>query len=135
MACRRSRRHFAWHDPRSINVSNSFWASGALALALLTPTVAVAASDAELADIRDQIRQLKENYEARIQALEQRLKDAETRTAPLAGAAASAPTALPPAPATATPSPAAATATGIAAFNPAISAVLQGTYGNFSQDP
>jgi len=116
-------------------VSNSFWASGALALALLTPTVAVAASDAELADIRDQIRQLKENYEARIQALEQRLKDAETRTAPLAGAAASAPTAPPPAPVTATPSPAAATATGIAAFNPAISAVLQGTYGNFSQDP
>ena len=31
--------------------------------------------------------------------------------------------------------PAAAPASGISAFNPAISAVLQGTYGNFSQDP
>ena len=113
-------------------MSKSFWASGALALALLTPTLAVAASDADLADIRDQIRQLKENYEARIQALEQRLKEAEARTTQ--SATATAPAASP-APVTVASAPSSSIAAGIAAFNPAISAVLQGTYGNFSQDP
>jgi hypothetical protein len=113
-------------------MSNSLWASGALALTLLTPNLGVAATDADLAEIRDQIRQLKESYEARIQALEQRLKEAEARTAPAPPATAAAPPApQPPAPV----APVAAGATGIAAFNPAISAVLQGTYHNFSQDP
>jgi len=101
--------------------------SGAIALALLAAPVAQAATDAELAQIRDEIRQLKDSYEARIQALEQRLKDAETRTA----SASIAPQ---------TPAPAAAvtsssSASGISAFNPAISAVLQGVYANLSQDP
>jgi len=108
------------------------WAASALALALLAPPIAQAASDADLADIRDQIRQLKESYEARIQALEQRLKDAEAKgaVAPVAQpATAPAPVAAAPAP------PAAAPASGISAFNPAISAVLQGTYTNLSQDP
>ena len=58
-------------------VSRKFLASGALALALFAAPPASAASDADLAQIRDEIRQLKENYEARIQALEARLKDAE----------------------------------------------------------
>ena len=40
-----------------------------------------AATDADLAEIREQIRSLKEAYEARIQALEQRLKDAEAAAA------------------------------------------------------
>ncbi len=40
-----------------------------------------AATDADLAEIRGEIRQLKESYEARIQALEQRLKDAEAKAA------------------------------------------------------
>ncbi len=111
-------------------VSKSIWAS-ALALALLAPPAAQAATDADLAEIREQIRQLKESYEARIQALEQRLKDAEAKsaTAPVAQPAAA------PAPVAAAPAPAAAPASGISAFNPAISAVLQGTYSNFSQDP
>ena len=100
----------------------------ALALSLSPPLYA--ASDADLAEIREQIRQLKETYEARIQALEQRLKDAEaaktkeTAAAPLPEAAPLA--AAPPAP---------SAASGIAAFNPAISAVLQGRYANLSQDP
>jgi len=106
----------------------------AFALALLIATDVHAATDADLAEIRDQIRQLKESYEARIQALEQRLKDAETK-ASVAGQipAAAAPQAVPPAPVVASvPS---APASGISAFNPAISAVLQGAYANLSQDP
>src|SRR6266851_468688 len=112
-------------------MSKFIWMHGALALAMFIPFPAWAASDADLAEIREQIRQLKESYEARIQALEQRLKDAESRGAasPVAQPAAA------PAPLAAAAAPAAAPASGISAFNPAISAVLQGTYGNFSQDP
>ena len=108
--------------------------AGAFALACLLPSAVYAATDADLAEIREQIRQLKESYEARIQALEQRLKEAEANAAkgrpaeaatPPAAAVAAAPAAAPPAP----PS------TSANAFNPAISAVLQGVYANLSQDP
>ena len=110
-------------------MSRFIWVPAALALALCMPPAARAATDADLAEIRDQIRQLKENYEARIQALEQRLKDAEAKTA-------TAPPAAPPSPAEpAAGAPTAPTASGISAFNPAISAVLQGIYANLSQDP
>ena len=51
----------------------------ALAVAFGVPLAASAADDRELAQIRDQIRQLKESYETRIQALEKRLQEAETR--------------------------------------------------------
>jgi len=119
-------------------ISRFVLAAGALALVVLSPTAA-AATDADLAEIREQIRQLRESYEARIQALEQRLKDAEAKSAapatqPGAAQPAVAQPAAPPPP-VATAPPAGAPASGIAAFNPAISAVLQGTYGNFSQDP
>ena len=103
----------------------------AFALALLTVPAAQAATDADLAEIRAQIRQLKESYEARIEALEQRLKEAEAKSAIAAAPVAPAPP--PAAPPTAMAAP--ATASGIAAFNPAISAVLQGVYANMSQDP
>jgi len=92
-------------------------AAGALALAAMAP-VANAASDADLADIRKQIQSLKDEYEARIRALEDKLKDAQARAAEPA------------------PAPTAASAsTGLAAFNPAVSLVLQGRYANLSQDP
>src|SRR5215471_13462767 len=74
-------------------MSRFILASGVFALALLVPPAARAATDADLADIREQIRQLKESYEARIQALEQRLKEAETKTAPAAQPAATSPAA------------------------------------------
>jgi len=103
-------------------------AHGALALALGMATNAHAATDADLDAIRGEIRQLKESYEARIRALEDRLKNAEAATA--------APAAAPPPPSSPAPVAAAAAASGgIAAFNPAISAVLQGAYINLSQDP
>ncbi len=97
--------------------------SGACALAMLLALPAHAASDADLDEIRNQIRELKSSYEARILALEQRLKDAETKAA-----AASAP-AVAPAPISS------ASTSSISAFNPAISVVLQGRYANLSQDP
>lgn len=110
---------------------------GAIALALLFSPQARSATDSELADIRSEIRALKESYEARIQALEKRLKEAEARSA----ASASAPPALPapstvPAIASApAPMPAPTSSSSVGAFNPAISAILNGSYANLSQDP
>jgi hypothetical protein len=94
-------------------------AACALSLAMLAP-VARAAADADLTEIRKQIQSLKDDYEARIRALEEKLKDAEAK------AAAPAPAPL--------PSSSGANA-GLAAFNPAMSLVLQGRYANLSQDP
>ncbi len=91
----------------------------ALALALGAIPHARAANDTELAAIREQIRSLRQAYEARIEALEQRLKAAEA-------------TASQPAPQVAArPSPAARPNL----FNPAISLVLQGNYANLRRDP
>jgi hypothetical protein len=103
-------------------VSRFVMLPGACALALLLAPSSWAASDADLDEIRSQIRELKSSYESRIQALEQRLKDAEAK------AAAPTPVALP-AP---LPSP---SSSSISAFNPAVSVVLQGSYANLSQDP
>ena len=104
------------------------WAPLAVVLALF-PIAARAATDADLTEIREQIRQLKESYEARIKALEERLKAAEEQRSAAAGTQA----ASPPSPAPAASAP--TQASGIAAFNPAISTVLQGTYASLSQDP
>ncbi|MGZ5049379.1 MAG: TonB-dependent receptor [Usitatibacter sp.] len=102
-------------------MSRSFMPAGACALALLLAPSARAASDADLDEIRSQIRELKANYENRIQALEQRLKEAEAKSA----------TTRAPAPA---PMPT-ASSSSISAFNPAVSVVLQGRYANLSRDP
>ena len=99
-----------------------------VALALLLSPPLYAASDAEVAEIREELRQLRESYEARLRALEQRLKDAEARPAAAPSAAVAPPSAGPAPPTTAASS-------GLSAFNPAISAVLQGTYTHLSQDP
>src|SRR5439155_23716303 len=100
-----------------------------LALALSLSAPLYAASDAEVAEIREQIRQIRESYESRLQALEQRLKDAETKAREAAAAT------QPSAASAAAASPISSPASGIAAFNPAISAVLQGRYANLSRDP
>jgi hypothetical protein len=95
-----------------------------------SPSLALAAGDADLEAIRAQIQSLKQDYDARIKALEERLKAAEAEAAQAKAEAAQA-AAAPPAPA-----PTAATATrGLAAFNPAISAILNGQYANLSRDP
>ncbi len=118
-------------------MSRFTWVRAILALALFAPTIALAATDAELAEIREQIKQLRESYDARIQALEQKLKAAEAASPAVAATAT--PTAAPapaptPAPVASAP-PAGAPSSGLSAFNPAISAVLQGIYSNLSQDP
>ncbi len=71
----------------------------------------------------------------RIQALEQRLKEAESRAATATQPAAAQPTPAPVAVAPAASAPPSAPTGGLSAFNPAISAVLQGVYANLSQDP
>jgi hypothetical protein len=118
-------------------VSKHLLVRSAFALALFMAADVQAATDADLAEIRAQIRQLKESYEARIQALEQRLKDAEAKSA-VAGPAPAAVTPVAASAEAAAPAVAAvpaAPSSGLSAFNPAISAVLQGAYANFSQDP
>lgn len=98
-----------------------------IAAAAGNPSAANAASDAELAEVRGQVRQMKESYEAQIKALERRLQDLEASTRQPKPIAVSAPEAV------ATPLP--ARAPGEGAFNPAISVVLNGAYGNFSRNP
>lgn len=75
------------------------------------------AQDTEITQLRNEIRALKESYEARIQALETRLTKAETTPAPVAAGVSSGP------------------ASAGNAFNPEISLILSGLYRNFSQDP
>ncbi len=113
----------------------TFAVPGAFALALFAVPAAHAATDADLAEIRDQIRQLKESYEARIQALEQRLKEAESKSAATPQPAVAQPTSPPVAVAPVASVASPPSTGGLSAFNPAISAVLQGVYANLSQDP
>ncbi|TAK92354.1 MAG: carbohydrate porin [Burkholderiaceae bacterium] len=87
--------------------------------------VAAATSDPELAQIREQIQQLKESYERRIAALEQRLQESEAKAQ---AAPAVEVTAITPA----VPSSASAAANG---FNPSVALILGGTYAHLSQDP
>ncbi len=84
------------------------------------------AQEADLAKIRDEIRQLREAYERRIEALEMRLAAAEAqrgraeeRAAPSGAAAA----------------PQRERSVGENAFNPAISLILQGAAARSSRDP
>ncbi|MDP3668330.1 MAG: hypothetical protein Q8R69_01395 [Telluria sp.] len=112
--------------------------SAALVAAFATPFSASAADDKELDAIRAQIREMKQSYDTRLQALEQRLQDAQAATAAAQNAALAAARAAPaPAPAAA-PAPApirAPGASGANAFNPSVALVLGGTYVNLSQDP
>ena len=83
------------------------WCGAALAVAALTAQ----AQDPEVAKLREELRQLQE----RLQALEKRLQEAETR-----------------APVEQSPAGRASTET---AFNPGISAILNGVYTNLQRDP
>ncbi len=104
--------------------------TASIALALAAPLGAQAAESAELAQIRDQIKQLHDSYEARIQALEKRLQQAESIAGKAQAQAEKAEgksvqtAALPQ-----------SAPTSASAFNPEISLILSGTYANLSQDP
>lgn len=104
--------------------------AAAIVLAYTGPALA---QDAELAKIREEIRQMKDTYEKRIQTLEKRLSDAEAKAGKAETAAgkaeqnaARAETAV---------VQAASRQASENAFNPAISLIPQGTYGNFSKNP
>ncbi len=101
---------------------------------------AASAQDAELKQIREEIRQMKDAYETRIQELEKRLSAAEARAGRAETAATKAATTAGNAEQSAAKAESAASAasttrSGENAFNPAVSLILQGTYANTSQDP
>ena len=106
----------------------------ALAAAFAVSIPASAADDKDLAAIRAEILAMKASYEARLDALEHRLQEAQAAAAQAQNAAAATPAPAPaPAPAVAAaPAPA---ASGANAFNPAISMVLGGSFTNLSKDP
>lgn len=121
--------------------------AAAVAAALLAPGTASAVSDAEIQELREQIRQMKQQYEQRIEALEQRLQQAEGAAQKAQGAATKAEGAATTAADTATKAEAQAAKaesaaiqanirpTSEAAFNPAVSVILNGVYANLSKDP
>jgi hypothetical protein len=109
----------------------------ALLLALGFPCTAFAQSQAELDEIRKQIQEVKDAYESRLQALEQRLQEAETAAAAAQQQALQAQQSATagPAPEAAPSAPEAGGRVTSNAFNPALSVILQGTYGDFRDSP
>lgn len=107
--------------------------SAALVAALSFTPPAHAANDADLAEIRAQVKQMKVAYEQRIAALESRLAEAEKNAVKAERTAAKAEAGVVHSAAAA--APIATATTSASAFNPAIYAVLQGVSANLSQDP
>ena len=109
----------------------------AIVLAMALAAAGRAQTSPQLEDIRKQIQELKDGSDARIQALEKQLKDAEASTAKAQAAASEAQSAATQAKQTAEAkqAPAATQPTSSNAFNPALSLILQGGYYNASQDP
>jgi len=98
----------------------------ALALAASPALGATALPANELQELRDEIAQLKKSYEQRISALEARVAQAETIARDAQAAAGNS---------ASSSVPNGASPVSEAAFNPAVSLVLAGTYTRFSQDP
>lgn len=96
--------------------------------ALLALAVSVPARADDTAALRAELEAVKSEYASRIAALEERIQQLETQQA--------AASANPPAPAeVAPPAPSGAGANPLAAFNPAMSVILSGSYANLEQDP
>ena len=106
------------------------WPIAVCIAALALPHPAHAASEDDLKELREQVRQLKDNYEKRIEALERRLQQAEQSVGKAESAATKAE-----ASATQAGAQAGARPAGESAFNPGISLILNGIYGNLSRDP
>ena len=99
---------------------------GAMALAVAASTASPAlADDADLAAIREELKQLRQSYERRIAELERRLQETEIRAAVAEKAGVAQRAAE-----RAVPSPGAGNA-----FNPSFSLILQGTASRSTQDP
>ncbi len=98
--------------------------------AFMLPGSATAASADELKELREQVRQLREGYERRIEALEKRLQQTEQAAGKAEAQASKAESVAVQAAAQAGTRP-----SGESAFNPGISLILNGTYGNLKRDP
>jgi hypothetical protein len=107
--------------------------AAAVALAFSAPIGALAQNPADLDEIRKQIQDLKDAYESRMQALEKRLKSAEDAATSAQEKAKQAEAKSEAAQQAQAPAP--GRQASINAFNPAISLILSGTYGNFKNDP
>ena len=107
----------------------SMWVAAVFAVAWSVP-LGARAQDAELAKIRDEIRQMKDAYERRIEALEKRLQENEAKTGKAAESAAQAESTATQAALQASNRPQTESA-----LNPGISAILNGVYSNLKQDP
>jgi hypothetical protein len=109
---------------------NNAWLKAGMVLCLAAGGAA-AQSNPETQSLRREIDALRADYEKRIQALEQRLKAAETAVAAPAPApaAVAAPAAVP------TAAPQVATPAGSRGFTPEISLILSGQYARTTRDP
>ena len=117
--------------------TRSFAATGlTLAALFATSLPALAApADNELQQLKDQITELRQSYEARLQALEARLREMQQSSSAAAAAAAAPPAAPTPSAASTSPAPMSAATASASAFNPSIALILNGTYANLSRDP
>jgi hypothetical protein len=104
----------------------SITAACALACTLL-PTAGRAADD--VATVRAELQALKKDYDARVAALEARIAQLESSAAAPVASTAPVPAPQP------VPAPNRAGNSGAAAFNPALSLILVGSYASLSQDP
>ena len=103
--------------------------SASVMLALAAPLGALADTSSDVQALRREFDNVRADYEARLRALEQRVKAAEA-------AAAAAPAPPVAAAATAPPPTGAATSGGGGnSFNPSMSLILSGTYARTSRDP
>ncbi|MEI7455893.1 MAG: hypothetical protein WCK93_04150 [Nitrosomonadales bacterium] len=100
--------------------------SVAIAALLCHPLASLAATDADLQAIREQINQLKQSYEQRITQLEQRLQQAEATSRQAESVASQAQAAA---------QQTSVQPAGEGAFNPAVSLILGGSYGSLQRDP
>jgi hypothetical protein len=111
--------------------------AAAIGVILIVPVASMAADETEVQTIRNEIKDLKESYDSRIQQLEHRLQQTEQGPGSIPAAPAAAGTSTV-APVSASGTSTAASVSGPAsanAFNPAISLILGGQLSNLQRDP
>jgi len=110
-------------------MSKRIYLSTAIAVLLSHPFSVSAANDADLQAIREQIQQLKQSDEQRNMQLEQRLQQAEANSQQAKSVAAQAQAAAQ------QPVRSSAVPSSENSFNPAVSLILSGIYGQLRQNP
>ena len=119
-----------------MRTTNSVLCALALGVAASAASPALAAGDDDLAAIRQEMKALRGDYESKIRELERRLKKAEARADKSEAAARVATPVVADIPPPALAPPVAPRAPASAnAFNPAISAILNGSYTAAGRDP